>query len=223
MMLKIYLYQSTGGNMSRVQAILSLILIGLIAASSISKSEAQPSIQATGATEQKSCTGKTKRDLSSPLMVASAKGDVAGVRAAFAKAASVNGRNKDGETALIIAADGGFSEIVELLLEKGADVKAKSADGVTALMAACCNGDIKSARAIVEKGAEVNAKNNDSVTPLMYAAEAKGDQVDLVKFLLEKGADINAKDSDNDSALGYAEFEENKKVFELLKKAQTKK
>jgi ankyrin repeat protein len=63
------------------------------------------------------------------LLAASARGDVAMVRAILDSGASANTKDSEGITALMYAARKGNAEVAQVLLEKGADVNAKDGDG----------------------------------------------------------------------------------------------
>ncbi|KAK9843433.1 hypothetical protein WJX81_002295 [Elliptochloris bilobata] len=73
------------------------------------------------------------------LHVLASEGALAGLEAALAAGAAVDGRDADGCTALHWAADKGHVEVAKLLLSHGADVNARDADGQTPLFyAALC-------------------------------------------------------------------------------------
>ena len=66
-----------------------------------------------------------------PLAWASMMGQTAAAELLLEHGADVNGRNRDGNTALHLAAFLGRAETAELLINNGADVKAKNGDGAT--------------------------------------------------------------------------------------------
>ena len=67
------------------------------------------------------------------LLQASAKGDLAAVKALLDKGVNVNARDREGRQPLIEAAYWQHPEVVKLLIEKGANVNAKKVDGTNAL------------------------------------------------------------------------------------------
>jgi hypothetical protein len=115
------------------------------------------------------------------------KEDVAAVKAAVGKGASVNARDADGHTPLTTAAYVGNEEIVEYLLAQKADVNALNGSGETALFEAIKNADEDGAVAVCKillaHGAAVNVKCN-GVAPLELAI---GNQSKQIEALL-KGA-----------------------------------
>lgn len=59
------------------------------------------------------------------------------------------------------------------------------------LFSAAAEGDISTVKRLIEKDYDVNAFDEDlSLTPLHYAA--KGEHLEIVKYLLSVGADVNA-------------------------------
>ena len=68
-----------------------------------------------------------------PLSFAAQTGDADSMKALIDAGAKVNGRSRDGETALMKAAKAGNPAIVEILLRAGADAKAKTTSGEDAL------------------------------------------------------------------------------------------
>lgn len=87
------------------------------------------------------------------LMIASAKGDIAIVRALLAEGTNVNQKDKLGKTALMRAAQKGYHVIVEALLEEGADVNARDIIGWTALKWAKEKGHIEITTLLKRAGA----------------------------------------------------------------------
>jgi ankyrin repeat protein len=105
---------------------------------------------------------------------------------------SLNGKDKDGETALHRAIGKGQIGAVRVLLALGADVNGKSKGGATPLMCAMEEGYAGEAELLLAKGADVNIKDSRDATALHRAAEV-GDVSDI-KLLLDKGAQVNARD-----------------------------
>jgi hypothetical protein len=71
-------------------------------------------------------------DLSANLRTAAITGDEDEVKALLDKGANVEGKDKNGRTALMLAAQRGHDEIVKLLLAKGAHADARDRQGWTA-------------------------------------------------------------------------------------------
>lgn len=66
-----------------------------------------------------------------PLTWAAMMGQTAAVELLLEHGADINGRNRDGNTALHLAAFLGRAETAELLINNGADIKTKNGDGAT--------------------------------------------------------------------------------------------
>jgi ankyrin repeat protein len=120
------------------------------------------------------------------LYVASATGDMNGVRQAIRDGASPNALSPGGIPALAIAASAGESAVVAFLLESGADASAQFDDGLTPLSyAACTSCDPATIRLLVEAGADPNAARP---SPPLVSAASHG-SVEVVQLLLSHGAD----------------------------------
>ncbi len=134
-----------------------------------------------------------------PLMQASAMGDLAELKALLKKKADPNAKNKKGDTALIIAAREGELEIVKALIKAKADVNAQNDHDETALEQASLAGDLAIVKALLKAKANPNAKNRFSPTALS-AASGQG-ELAIVKALLEAKADPNQQGEDGETAL----------------------
>jgi ankyrin repeat protein len=132
-----------------------------------------------------------------PLMRASARGQIRTVRALLRKGADVNEHDASGRTALGLAAGAGRLEVVKALLAAGADPNAKAfsfhAGEHSVLIAALHRGvenRVEIVDALLAAGAELNPKDAQ-ITPLMFAANEK--DVGMAEALLSRGADVNWK------------------------------
>ena len=81
-----------------------------------------------------------------PLMFASATGNIAGANILFAKGVNVNATRNDGMSVLMMASYSGNPALVGALLQQKASVATKDDLGDTALMYAARQGDRKSTR-----------------------------------------------------------------------------
>jgi len=125
-----------------------------------------------------------------PLMQASAFGNMETLRLLLDAGADVNARNRVDATALLWAA--GDPVRARLLIERGADVKIQSKQGRTPLMvAAACAGNSAIVALMLSKGADPLTKDRIGTTVLSFAARA-GD-VETVKLLLKAGAEPNVR------------------------------
>ena len=107
------------------------------------------------------------QDVNSQLIEAAQNGQAEKVQALLESGADVDGKNKNGWTALIYAALQGHPDVVRILLDAGADVNAKANADETALMAAADVGHTDIVRTLLDAGADVNGKGSVGRTALM--------------------------------------------------------
>ncbi|XP_008071438.1 M-phase phosphoprotein 8 [Carlito syrichta] len=120
------------------------------------------------------------------VMLAAAGGQDDLLRLLITKGAKVNGRQKNGTTALIHAAEKNFLTTVAILLEAGAFVNVQQSSGETALMKACKRGNSDIARLVIECGADCNILSKHHNSALHFAKQSNNVLVyDLLKSHLE--------------------------------------
>ena len=122
-----------------------------------------------GTVQGTSCSAKTDKLASTPLLYSARSGDAANVRCLLNAGVNVNEADKGGSTALMFAALKGHTDIVRLLLDKGANVNAATTHGVTALMAAATQSRADTVRLLLEKGANPNATDSNGNTAISLA------------------------------------------------------
>uniref|UniRef100_A0A8B9J039 M-phase phosphoprotein 8 n=1 Tax=Amazona collaria TaxID=241587 RepID=A0A8B9J039_9PSIT len=105
------------------------------------------------------------------VMLAAAGGHDDLLRILIRKGAKVNGRQKNGTTALIHAAEKNFLTTVAILLEAGAFVNVKQSSGETALMKACKRGNSDIVRLMIESGADCNILSKHQNSALHFAKQ----------------------------------------------------
>ncbi len=150
---------------------------------------------------------KTDQEGDTPLMLAALYGNAATLKWMLKKGADPNGKNKDGETALMWAIHD--LEKLKILLEHGADINAKANTGNTALLLGAVGAsqyDLVSF--LLQNGADPAIKNLRRENPLMRAA-LFGDTATL-GLLISKGNDVNAMDSTGLTPLLNAIFNVNR-------------
>ncbi|KAJ9469128.1 Ankyrin repeat and KH domain-containing protein R11A8.7 [Diplonema papillatum] len=114
--------------------------------------------------------------------------------------AAVDGRNEEGDTALIYASLHGMDDVVAQLLQLGAEVDGKSKGSRnTALIAACEQGNRGVIALLLAAGAKVDLRGRNRSTALIAACEG-GCEV-CVKDLLRAGASVHVRNSKNMTAL----------------------
>uniref|UniRef100_A0AAZ3NU09 Chromo domain-containing protein n=1 Tax=Oncorhynchus tshawytscha TaxID=74940 RepID=A0AAZ3NU09_ONCTS len=125
-----------------------------------------------------------KRDSSgmSLSMLAAAGGQDDILRLLIKKGVKVNGRQKNGTTALMHAAEKNFLTTVAILLEAGSYVNAPTLGGETALMKACKRGNADVVRLLLEYGADCNILSKHKNTAMYFAKVSNNLLVcDLIK------------------------------------------
>ncbi|XP_057563041.1 M-phase phosphoprotein 8 isoform X2 [Hippopotamus amphibius kiboko] len=120
------------------------------------------------------------------VMLAAAGGQDDLLRLLLRKGAKVNGRQKNGTTALIHAAEKNFLTTVAILLEAGAFVNVQQSNGETALMKACKRGNSDIVRLVIECGADCNILSKHQNSALHFAKQCNNVLVyELLKSHLE--------------------------------------
>ncbi|XP_047456745.1 M-phase phosphoprotein 8 isoform X3 [Mugil cephalus] len=102
-------------------------------------------------------------------MLAAAGGQDDILRLLIKKGVKVNGRQKNGTTALMHAAEKNFLTTVAILLEAGSYVNAQTQGGETALMRACKRGNADVVRLLLEYGADCNILSKHKNTAMHFA------------------------------------------------------
>ncbi|XP_057979333.1 protein VAPYRIN-like [Malania oleifera] len=100
---------------------------------------------------------------------------------------TLDGKDKEGRTALHVAASRGNARCVELLIGAGADMDARSNDGRTALYIAAANGNRRTVEILVGMGADPTNPVDRGRSPLDIARE-KGHKE--VAEVLERGEEV---------------------------------
>ncbi|XP_046701078.1 M-phase phosphoprotein 8 isoform X1 [Silurus meridionalis] len=120
------------------------------------------------------------------FMLAAAGGQDDILRLMIKKGVKVNGRQKNGTTALMHAAEKfsfqNFLTTVAILLEAGSCLNAQTLGGETALMKACRRGNADVVRLLLEYGADCNILSKHKTTALYFAKLSNNMMVyDLIK------------------------------------------
>ncbi|XP_059896824.1 M-phase phosphoprotein 8 isoform X4 [Gadus macrocephalus] len=104
------------------------------------------------------------------------------LRLLIRKGVRVNGRQKNGTTALMHAAEKNFLTTVAILLEAGSHVNAQTLGGETGLMKACKRGNADIVRLLLEYGADCNILSKHKNTAMYFAKVSNNLTVcDLIK------------------------------------------
>lgn len=134
-----------------------------------------------------------------PLLMATANGDVKWVKWLLSRGASPNIVDQMGDSPLLRAARQGNEELSNLLIEAGANPNIRNNLGATPLMEAATKGATNVCLALLKAGGDPNAKSTNGTTPLMNAAARK--RVAILKAFLEAGGNPNETDSYGTAAL----------------------
>ncbi|TNN60916.1 M-phase phosphoprotein 8 [Liparis tanakae] len=102
-------------------------------------------------------------------MLAAAGGQDDILRLLIRKGVRVNGRQKNGTTALMHAAEKNFLTTVAILLEAGSHANAQTLSGETALMRACKRGNADVVRLLLEYGADCNIVSKNKTGAVYFA------------------------------------------------------
>jgi ankyrin repeat protein len=135
-------------------------------------------------------------------------------RALLDRGAALDGRDREGATALACAAQAGKVKLVSLLLDKGANVNARSVDGSTPLFFAEEADRQQIARLLLDRGADPNIAGRSGLRPL--AAAGYNGAEDAVRLLLQRGADPAALDDGGQAAIVYAAGQAHAPIVSLL-------
>ncbi len=154
-------------------------------------------------------TGRT------PLMAASAAGEVGIMKALLEKKANPKAATAAGSTALFDAVRSRNVEAVRLLLEAGADVSSQTKRRETVLGVAAMQGAEAVVSLLLERGAQVNVQDDRGYSPLMYAAYSEAMPAGIVRLLLAKGADTRVT-GEGETAQSLASKRGDNEVAQLL-------
>jgi hypothetical protein len=153
-----------------------------------------------------------------PLMRASAMGELAEVNRLLAQKENPNAQDSSGWTALIYAMDSPATgdAVIPALLAAGADPKLKSSMGQTATMAAATSfsSPLQRLRFMLDAGGDINTQDKNGQTALMFAANALmsvgddtstrfKDVAELITFMRTSGARNDLRDANGFSVLDY--------------------
>ncbi|EGR50987.1 uncharacterized protein TRIREDRAFT_57671 [Trichoderma reesei QM6a] len=120
------------------------------------------------------------------------------VRHLLKMGASIDARDRNGNTALLLALSHGHDAIAKLLIEAGANINARDSNGQTALLIAVRFDREDLARLLIEKGSDVDAKDYYGNTAWKMAR--RNVNLYILKLLIEAGAD-SGDDIDQQKAL----------------------
>ncbi|XP_046649363.1 uncharacterized protein LOC124340776 [Daphnia pulicaria] len=134
------------------------------------------------------------------------------------KQVDIDGRDRDGKTALHFAFSANNAAMARYLLEKGADPTTRDNDGITPFHLAAAfteDSNILDLLLANEKRIDINESNNSGLTALHMAI--KTSNATIARFLLSKRADPNATDKNGQTPLHLAaKYAKDMDIVELL-------
>ena len=164
------------------------------------------------------------------FIMASARGDLEGVRSGIKRQVDINAFGVNETTALFIAANWSQVHIVNELIQAGADLNlGREENRETPLMVAI--GRIALAKSnfgcakmekdlfeiidtLLKNGANVNSRTTDNWTALLEAVNSGS--IKSVTLLLKHGANVNIKDIIGETPLNIAKERNNTEIIQLL-------
>ena len=150
-----------------------------------------------------------------PLMYASRDQNNSMVNLLLTRGASINAKDKQGDTALIIASEQSKnSTVVTTLTHEGADVNARNIYGETALIKAAWEGDTNSISLLLNAGADINAEATETGGETALTQAVHMGHASAVKLLITRGASINQS-----GLLSYAKASHQDDIFDALQRA----
>ncbi|KAB5549549.1 ankyrin repeat-containing domain protein [Coniochaeta sp. 2T2.1] len=150
------------------------------------------------------------------LCQAATHGHIQQIKGLIDQGANINGRNEDGNTALICAILSNQPKTAIYLLELGADKSVRSNSGKRRppLYHALDVNDLSIAQYLLDHGAIVNEKN--IVGQSYFIDVVQSEKLDLIKLLLRYGADVNAREITGRPIIVYAVNKGNMELVRLL-------
>lgn len=135
----------------------------------------------------------------SPLILATLKGNLNIVKMLVEKGADINQRNWQGHSSIQYACSKGWKDVVEYLLEKGVDVNVVDNRGDSSLHRLASLGRIEILEMFLKYNPNVNCQNSEGNTPLHIACE--DNEATVVLALVQHGADTEIMNKDKKLAL----------------------
>lgn len=152
----------------------------------------------------------------SALCQAATHGHIPQIKGLLEQGANINGRNEDGNTALICAIASKQPETAIFLLEHGADKTVRSSSGKRRppLYHAIDVGDLETAQYLLDHGASVNEKNIYGQS--YFVDVVQSEKLDMIRLLLRYGADVSAREVTGRPIIAYAVNRGNMELVRVL-------
>lgn len=153
----------------------------------------------------------------SALCQAASRGNTQVIKGLLEQGANINGRNEDGNTALIAAILAHQPDTAIFLLETGgADKSVRSSSGKRRppLYHAIDAGDMKTTQYLLDHGASVNERS--LVGQNFFIDVVQSEKLDQIQLLLRYGADIHAREMTGRSIVAWAVTKGNLDLVRIL-------
>jgi uncharacterized protein len=191
----------------RSAAVLTAVVVGLVACSAEDPVTSEPSPQAistpastnpptpkpTKETPAPKPGEKQQAKVNHQLIAAAWDNDLRRARSLIAQGADVNAKDNTVQSAYLISTSEGYLELLNLTLKHGADVDSKDSFNGTGLIRAADRGHADIAGQLVQAGVKINHINNLGWTALHEAiilGDGSSRYVDTVRVLVAAGSDL---------------------------------
>lgn len=152
----------------------------------------------------------------SALCQAATHGHIQQIRGLIEQGANINGRNEDGNTALISAILSNQPDTAIFLLENGADKSVRSSSGKRRppLFHAIDVDDLETSQYLLDHGANVNEKS--LVGQSYFVDVVQSEKLSWIQLLLRYGADVHTREMTGRPLIAYAVSRGNMELVRLL-------
>ena len=151
----------------------------------------------------------------SPLMLASKKGNVDVMKVLLRAGADQNIEDENGNSWIHYAVREDCRKVLQSIVDKGADVNGTNKKNITPLMLASVKGNIDAVNVLLRAGADQTIEDANGYTWIHYAVV--GDcRKDVLQSIVDLGAKVNAKTKQYTTALMLASSKGNIDAINIL-------
>ncbi len=140
----------------------------------------------------------------SPLMYAVMGNEEDQIKALLQKGADPDFVDRQGNSALFYALDLYTETPMQMLLDAGSDINFKGFQGKTPLMEAARLGELDKVKELCQRGADLQIQDDFSRNVLFFAAMARRNPVEILRYLMEEKQLKSNMDNKGDSPLSFA-------------------
>jgi uncharacterized protein len=221
----------------RSAAVLTAVVVALVACSAEDPATSEPSPQAIPPpastnpptpkpTKERAAPKpgeKQQARLNQQLIAAAWDNDLRRARSLIAQGADVNAKDNTVQSAYLISTSEGYLELLNLTLKHGADVDSKDSFNGTGLIRAADRGHADIAGQLVKAGVKINHINNLGWTALHEAiilGDGSSRYVDTVRVLVAAGSDLRLPSQrDKISPIEHATAKGYNEIIQVLRTA----